>query len=177
MFLCGTNAPAFVDRKCIPHAAYHQIGPALWAAGVHLSSPHCRRYSPALALTLLDPKLDFSEAETAAGTQAGAVVGRADGSGTSPHDLRRLQASCADEAVRRVVCGRFLGTLRADNLSVHLRCLTNPPVDLRPQAYSNNLVDHHLVLDLLPGLAGAYFAGRLPVSLTYGQVRVRVWLP
>lgn len=27
------------------------------------------------------------------------------------------------------------------------------------------------MLDLLPGLAGAYFARRLPVSLTYGQVR------
>lgn len=40
-----------------------------------------------------------------------------------------------------------------------------------PQAYANSLVDHHLVLDLLPGLAGAYFARRLPVSLTYGQVR------
>ena len=53
---------------------------------------HCgRHYSPALALTLLDPKLDFGEAETAAGTQSGTVVGRADGSGISPHDLRRLQ--------------------------------------------------------------------------------------
>ncbi len=50
-----------------------------------------RHYSPALALTLLDPKLDFSEGETSAGIDAGTVVGRADGSGISPHDLRRLQ--------------------------------------------------------------------------------------
>ena len=51
-----------------------------------------RHYSPALALTLLDPKLEFSEAETAVGVEAGMVVGRADGSGLTPHDLRRLQA-------------------------------------------------------------------------------------
>ena len=51
------------------------------------------------------------------------------------------------------------------------QALTVLPFCALPQAYANSLVDHHLVLDLLPGLAGAYFARRLPVSLTYGQVR------
>ena len=37
------------------------------------------------------------------------------------------------------------------------------PYDLkRLQAYANNLVDYHLVLDLLPPLTGAYFAGVQP---------------
>ncbi len=40
------------------------------------------------------------------------------------------------------------------------------------QAYSNNLVDHHLVLDLVPPLAHAYFAGRLPAPLSYSQAAI-----
>ena len=42
----------------------------------------------------------------------------------------------------------------------------------RSQAYSNSLVDHHLILDLLPGLAATYFAGRLPASLSYAQAAI-----
>lgn len=38
------------------------------------------------------------------------------------------------------------------------------------QAYSNSLVDFHMVLDLLPGLAGAFFSRALPANLTWGQV-------
>ena len=40
------------------------------------------------------------------------------------------------------------------------------------QAYSNSLVDHHLVYDLLPSLARAYFARRLPASLSHGQAAI-----
>ncbi len=40
------------------------------------------------------------------------------------------------------------------------------------QAYSNNLVDHHLILDLLPPLAQAYFLGHLPASLTPLQAAI-----
>ena len=56
---------------------------------------HCRHFSPVVAVTLLDPKLQFSAAEIAAGVEAGAVVGRADGSGITPYDLRRLQVRAA----------------------------------------------------------------------------------
>jgi len=35
------------------------------------------------------------------------------------------------------------------------------------QAYSNNLVDHHLILDLLPFLARGFFARRLPAPMSY----------
>lgn len=40
------------------------------------------------------------------------------------------------------------------------------------QAYSNSLVDHHMVLDLLPSLARAYFCRQLPASLSYGQAAI-----
>lgn len=42
----------------------------------------------------------------------------------------------------------------------------------QPQAYSNNLIDHHMILDLLPLLAQAYFAGAIPVTLSYGQAAI-----
>lgn len=47
-----------------------------------------------------------------------------------------------------------------------------PTPPFLPQAYSNSLVDHHLVLDLVPPLARAYFAGRLPAPLSYSQAAI-----
>jgi N-acetyltransferase 10 len=47
--------------------------------------------SPALALSILNPKLSFSEAEASAGVQAGVLVTRGDGRALSPYDLKRLQ--------------------------------------------------------------------------------------
>lgn len=41
-----------------------------------------------------------------------------------------------------------------------------------PQAYANNLVDHHLIQDLIPPLARAYFAGRVPATLSYTQAAI-----
>ncbi len=46
----------------------------------------------------------------------------------------------------------------------------------RLQAYSNNLVDYHLILDLLPPLARTYFAGRLPASMSYSQAAILLCL-
>jgi N-acetyltransferase 10 len=92
-----------------------------------------RAHAPALALSLLDPKLNFSEEEGAAGAPPSAVP-RADGAPLSPHDMKRLNS------------------------------------------YASALVDHHLVRDLLPPLARAYFAGRLPVSLSYAQAAILVVL-
>ena len=40
------------------------------------------------------------------------------------------------------------------------------------QAYSNNLVDHHIILDLLPTLAQAYFSRHLPANLSYLQAAI-----
>jgi hypothetical protein len=52
-------------------------------------------------------------------------------------------------------------------------CRALPPQKARArQAYANQLVDHHLILDLLPPLARAYFARRLPASLSFGQAAI-----
>jgi hypothetical protein len=51
-----------------------------------------RSFSPALALSVLSPKLSWSEDETKAGVQRGFTVTRPDGSGFTPYDLKRLQA-------------------------------------------------------------------------------------
>jgi N-acetyltransferase 10 len=53
-----------------------------------------RGMAPALALSILNPKLQFSESDGAAGVQAGVVVTRGDGRQMSPYDLKRLQV-CA----------------------------------------------------------------------------------
>ena len=47
--------------------------------------------APALALSVLDPRLTYSEAETAASVQAGVMVARGDNRPLSPYDLKRLQ--------------------------------------------------------------------------------------
>ncbi|KAF5839809.1 GNAT acetyltransferase 2-domain-containing protein [Dunaliella salina] len=84
----------------------------------------------ALALSILDPRLTFSEADTQAAIQRGVTITRIDATPFTPYDIKRLQA------------------------------------------YANNLVDYHLVLDLLPPLTGAYFAGLLPSSLSYAQAAI-----
>ncbi|KIY97539.1 putative N-acetyltransferase 10 [Monoraphidium neglectum] len=96
-----------------------------------------RDMSPALALSLLDPRLTWSDAEgsaaaaaAGAGPGSGVVAVHGDGTPFTPYDLKRLQA------------------------------------------YSSNLVDFHLVLDLLPPLAATYLAGRLPATLSYGQAAI-----
>ena len=50
--------------------------------------------------------------------------------------------------------------------------LSTPCPPPPPQAYSNNLVDYHMILDLLPTLAASYFRGKLPATLSYAQVCV-----
>ena len=44
------------------------------------------------------------------------------------------------------------------------------------KAYSSNLVDYHLALDLVPPLAAAYLAGRVPATLSYGQAAILLTL-
>lgn len=47
--------------------------------------------SPALALSIINPKLVFSEGEASTGLQQGVMVTRGDGRLLSPYDLKRLQ--------------------------------------------------------------------------------------
>jgi N-acetyltransferase 10 len=47
------------------------------------------------------------------------------------------------------------------------------PYDMkRLQAYSSNLVDHHLILDLMPSISRAYFCGHIPATLSYSQAAI-----
>lgn len=46
----------------------------------------------------------------------------------------------------------------------------------RLQAYSNSLVDYHLIMDLVPALARAYFTGQIPTTLSYGQAAILLQL-
>ncbi len=50
-----------------------------------------RGFAPALALTILDPQLTFSEAQTERGVTEGQAIRKADGSPMSAYDLKRLQ--------------------------------------------------------------------------------------
>ncbi|KAL0030160.1 hypothetical protein WJX77_000722 [Trebouxia sp. C0004] len=89
-----------------------------------------RGFAPALALTILDPQLTFTEAQIETGVSEGGAIRKADGSPMSAYDLKRLQA------------------------------------------YSNSLVDHHIILDLLPSLAQAYFSRHIPANLSYLQAAI-----
>ena len=42
----------------------------------------------------------------------------------------------------------------------------------RLSQYASNLLDYHVIVDLLPGIAASYFRGRLPVSLSYVQAAI-----
>lgn len=44
------------------------------------------------------------------------------------------------------------------------------------QAYCNNVADHHIILDLAPSLAAAFFCGALPANMTAGQAAILVVL-
>jgi tRNA(Met) C34 N-acetyltransferase TmcA len=66
--------------------------------------------SPALALSILNPKLVFSEAEASTGVRQGVMVTRGDGRQLSPYDLKRLQV--------RVV-GQLAGSAHACGPTLH----------------------------------------------------------
>ncbi|GMH35584.1 hypothetical protein BSKO_03452 [Bryopsis sp. KO-2023] len=42
----------------------------------------------------------------------------------------------------------------------------------RLQSYANNVVDHHVILDLVPALGRSYFSGNVPASLSHTQAAI-----
>ncbi|KAG0616549.1 hypothetical protein M758_5G124300 [Ceratodon purpureus] len=92
-----------------------------------------RMFAPALALSILDPKITFTEQESMAGASTENIIG-----GMTPlltaYDLKRLES------------------------------------------YASNLVDYHLILDLVPTVSRLYFLERLPTSISYGQAAILLCL-
>jgi N-acetyltransferase 10 len=64
------------------------------------------------------------------------------------------------------------------SLALHVSAFTTTVVeqnfidyDLRRlESYTRNLVDYHMILDLVPALARLYFTNRLPIDLTVIQM-------
>ncbi|KAE7998202.1 hypothetical protein FH972_002768 [Carpinus fangiana] len=81
-----------------------------------------------LAMSILEPKINFEELEATPSTSDGLLSSIKQF--ISPHDMKRLEA------------------------------------------YTNNLADFHLILDLVPTLAHLYFKGKLPVTMSYAQASV-----
>lgn len=69
---------------------------------------------PALALSILNPKLVFSEAESASGVQEGVIVTRGDGRQMTPYDLKRLQVGQAMSQGIRGICLLMFVALHGD---------------------------------------------------------------
>ncbi len=123
---------------------------------------------------LIDPVVCWQAA-----IQKGVEVIRADGSPLSPHDLRRLEVSLPQYTPRIPACCAclFPSSLCAKPSVCSMKispCMTAPE-HLRfgaAQKYANNTVDHHLTMDLLPSLARAYFAQRLPATMSHGQAAI-----
>jgi N-acetyltransferase 10 len=119
-----------------------------------LSGPF-RTMPPALALSVLDPRLTFSDAEAAAAVERDASALVESGAGGNGGGAGASLSSSSSAHVAR-----------GDGLPLS-------PHDLRRlQAYASNLADYHLVADLLPNLAGAYLRGRIPATLSYGQAAI-----
>ncbi|XP_029125815.1 RNA cytidine acetyltransferase 1 isoform X2 [Cajanus cajan] len=68
-----------------------------------------------------------------------------------------------EQESKKTTPGKLLGSVR-EYLSPH--------VMKRLEAYVNNLVDFHLILDLVPILAHMYFQEKLPVNLSHVQASV-----
>ena len=56
----------------------------------------------------------------------------------------------------------------------HMQCMQLGCIRL--QAYASGLVDYHLVMDLLPALASAFFSRKLPATLSAGQAAILLCL-
>ena len=116
-----------------------------------------RSFHPALALSILDPKLRFSDDDSSVSQKS-------------------VQAATS-YAAGRSVDDTSNGSVSTSALVCHGDGSPLTPHDMkRLQAYASNLVDHHLVLDLLPPLSHSFFSGNLPCTLSYVQAAILICL-
>ncbi|KAG9458762.1 hypothetical protein H6P81_003270 [Aristolochia fimbriata] len=85
-----------------------------------------------LSMSILNPKINFSEEESASSVASSTL--ESPKQILSPHDMKRLEA------------------------------------------YTNNLVDYHMILDIAPILAHQYFQGNIPVTLSPVQASILLCL-
>lgn len=87
--------------------------------------------------------------------------------------------SISESATNAMSNTKFSGTtpLRATPLTITDLEASFSPFDLaRLDSYANNMLDYHVVLDLLPQIAMYYFTGRLKASVTLSGVQQAILL-
>lgn len=108
-----------------------------------------RHFAPKLALSVLDPPTSSGGAAVPAAAAAAAAAAAPPGKARAPRAMAGQPISFRDVLVL---------------LSEY---------DLRRlEAYSRNLVDYHMVLDLVPALASLFFQRRVPVTLSHTQCAI-----
>ena len=94
------------------------------------------------------------------------VLKEGEEAGTPPS---AVSISSADNSPSSAVFDRW-SSFRPLPVTFRDLCVLLTEFDLRRlESYADNLVDYHLVLDLLPLLASLLFTGRLPVALSFTQ--------
>lgn len=117
-----------------------------------------RDMPPALALSILEPKLTFSEAQTKLAEDGEAQNGTKDATGDAA-----LSAASSAAAPSSIPLSVPTPVFRHSGEPI-------TPHDLaRLGAYAKGLVDHHMIADLLPPLASAFFAASLPLGVSPAQ--------
>lgn len=90
--------------------------------------------------------------------------------------LSVMEAANAGSKLNPVISkgGLFLNKLTIALTKEDLSTILSPFDLKRLESYSNNMLDYHVILDLLPLVADLYFAGRLQVSLSFVQRAILV---
>jgi len=111
-----------------------------------LLSYEFRSFLPALALSVLNPRLSFGD------------------SATPTSDM----TTDDNEAPSNTISSPDSNWLSIDELRRQFS-----PYDLRRlESYSRNLLDYHVIVDLLPTLGNLYFQQRIPVGFAYSQAAI-----
>jgi len=123
-----------------------------------------RGMSPSTALTLLDPKINFTDEETRLALAEGAEADASLEAETENHVGELGTSKAGAPASPSSAAARMLPpVVRVDGRALDAHDLR------RLKAHADSLADYRMVLDLVGPLARAFFAGRLPTSLSYGQ--------
>jgi len=131
---------------------------------IPLLSYNLRTLDAALAIALVDPERKLTSNPNNVNPNAAAAEEQEDEKEGEKDQVRESPSSPSDPA--QSLCGPLTA---GELLSVHMSMHDLHRLDM----YARNMVDHHMVLDLVPLLASWLFQGRLPaIRLTYLQVAI-----